>query len=235
MKIYIGYDPAEHAAYQALLNSLAEHSALQPEPLIEERLQAVGLLNRPTDKRGQMYDLTSNAPCSTEFAASRFLVPIICQSGYALFMDCDMICLTDPLEILQYIDPSKAVSVVKHKHDGRESEKMGGMLQTAYRRKNWSSVMVFNCDHAANQRLNLAHVNARPGRDMHGFFWLNDDEIGELSADWNWLVNVNPKPDNAKIAHFTLGGPWITNWTTQPHDELWLKYAGHDNRRNSRR
>jgi len=96
VRIYIGYDPAEHEAYRVAVKTLADHSDIEPEPLNADRLQAAGLLYRPVDKRGQMYDLPSNAPCSTEFAASRFLVPIICQMGWALFVDCDVVFMANP-------------------------------------------------------------------------------------------------------------------------------------------
>lgn len=223
MKIYIGYDKAEHEAYMVACRSLAKFSDIRPEPLESERLTATGLLRRPVDGRGQKYDIISNAPCSTDFAASRFLVPIICQSGWAMFLDCDMVFLSDPMEMMEYADPSKAVVVVKHHHEGQESEKMCGMAQTAYRRKNWSSVMLFNCNHPANRRISLRDVNERPGRDLHAFYWLHDSEIGDMPSEWNWLVNVQPKPTRPRIAHFTLGGPWFENWEEAKHDHIWLE------------
>ena len=220
MKVYIGYDSSEDEAYKVAVKTLAAHSAIVPEPLEINRLSATGLMNRSVDNRGQKYDLPSGAPCSTEFAASRFLVPIICQTGWALFTDCDVVFLADPAELMKWADPGKAVYVVKHKHDGAGT-KMGGMVQTAYPRKNWSSVMLFNCDHPANRRLSLRDVNERPGRDLHAFYWLHDSEIGELPAEWNWLVNVNETPEQPKIAHFTNGGPWIGGWHPAPHDAIW--------------
>ena len=221
MRIYIGYDPAEHEAYRVAVKTLADHSDIEPEPLVADRLQAAGLLYRPVDKRGQMYDLPSNAPCSTEFAASRFLVPIICQKGWALFVDCDVIFMANPFDLMKYADPEKAVMVVKHNHFG-SGLKMAGMQQTAYQRKNWSSVMLFNCDHPANRRISLRDVNERPGRDLHAFYWLHDSEIGDLPEQWNWLVGVQEKPEVAKIAHFTQGGPWLNGWEPAAYDELWL-------------
>lgn len=221
MKVYIGYDPAEDLAYKMAARSLKKVSSVPFEPLNAERLRSAGLYNRMIDKRGQMYDFPSNAPCSTEFAASRFLVPLLCQSGWALFVDCDILFYADPLELLALADRTKAVQVVKHYHVGK-GEKMGGMVQTAYPRKNWSSVMLFNCDHPANRRLSLRDVNERPGRDLHAFYWLNDNEIGDLPAEWNWLVNVQPEPDTIKLAHFTNGGPWIRGWQPQEYDDLWL-------------
>lgn len=222
MKIYIGYDPAEDLAYQVAAHSLARYCDIVPEPLHADRLQAAGLYTRAVDKRGQMYDLPSNAPCSTEFASTRFLVPMLCQSGWALFVDSDVLFCADPRELLALADTSKAVMVVKHQHTGSEATKMGGMAQTRYSRKNWSSVMLFNCNHPANQRLSLRDINERPGRALHNFYWLHDSEIGDLPPAWNWLVNVTPKPEAAKIAHYTLGGPWIDGWLLADHDHLWL-------------
>lgn len=226
MRIYIGYDRAENRAYQVACSSLSLYTNIVPEPLDSDRLQANGLLRRSVDKRGQMYDLPSNAPCSTEFAVSRFLVPILCQSGWALFVDCDVVFMANPQYLLAHADDKKAVMVVKHKHHG-EGTKMGGMAQTDYPRKNWSSVMLFNCNHKANRRLSLQDVNDRPGRDLHAFYWLHDSEIGEIPAEWNWLVGVQEKPEVPKIAHFTHGGPWIPNWSPSEHDDIW-SYAARE-------
>lgn len=225
MKVFIGHDPREQAAYDVAVSSLRAHS---PAALVEglrlDRLAATGLLRRTVDTRGQIYDIPSNAPCSTEFAISRFLVPIICQGGWALFVDCDVLFLADVAELFALADPSKAVMVVKHEQMGG-GLKMDGQVQTHYARKNWSSVVLFNCDHPANRRLSLQDVNERPGRDLHAFYWLADDEIGALPAEWNWLVNVEPKPEAPKIAHFTEGGPWLPMWRGAEHDDLWLRAA----------
>ena len=224
MKVYIGYDSAEHEAYRVAIKTLVEHSNIVPEPLDSDRLHATGLLRRTVDRRGGLYDLPSNAPCSTDFAISRFLVPVLCQGGWALFVDCDVVFMADPRELLMHADREKAVMVVKHNHHGTGT-KMGGIPQTAYSRKNWSSVMLVNCDHHANRRLSLQDINERPGRDLHAFYWLHDSEIGELPPECNWLVGVQPKPENPKIAHFTNGGPWIENWTPAEHDDIWMEAA----------
>lgn len=223
MKVWIGHDQREQAAYNVAASSLHAHCPdAEAIPLKLDRLASSGLLRRPMDSRGQLYDLHSNAPCSTQFAISRFMVPILCQTGWALFVDCDVVFLADVAELFALVDPSKAVMVVKHNHHG-VGEKMGGLAQTHYPRKNWSSVAMFNCDHPANARLSLQDVNERPGRDLHAFYWLADSEIGELPPEWNWLVNVEPKPKNPKIAHFTLGGPWLPTWNGAEHDEIWLR------------
>ncbi len=225
MRVFIGHDPREADAVRVACATLTRRSGLVAELLDAERLQAAGLLTRPTDMRGNDYDLLSNAPASTRFAISRFLVPLLCQSGWALFTDCDVVFLRDVRELLVSADPFKAVHVVKHAHRAVETEKMCGLVQTRYPRKNWSSVMLFNCSHPANRRLSLWDVNHRPGRDLHALYWLADDEIGELSPEWNWLVGVQPKPANPGIAHFTLGGPWFTAWKGAEHDEIWTQEA----------
>jgi lipopolysaccharide biosynthesis glycosyltransferase len=226
MKAYIGYDPREDAAYRVAAKTLRETSGIEAEPLVEERLRAAGLLWRPVDRRGRMHDLVSGSDQSTEFAISRFLVPMLCQSGWALFADCDVVFLRDVGALLPLCQPwQKAVYVVKHRHTPADPWKMDGQAQLAYPRKNWSSVMLFNCDHPAHRRLSLHDVNTRPGRDLHAFYWLHDDEIGELSREWNWLVGVQPKPERPAIAHFTLGGPFTPGWKGAEHDDIWMEAA----------
>lgn len=229
MKVYIGYDGLEDEAFRVVVSSLQRHAKVPVEvtALYFDRLSASGLLNRCVDRRGgKIYDLFSNAPWSTDFAVSRFLVPILAQTGWALFVDCDMVFQEDVGELLTLADPSKAVMVVKHNHVPSRESKMAGKEQVRYNRKNWSSVMLFNCDHLANRRLTLDDINRRPGRDLHSFFWLSDEEIGELPQGWNWLVDEQPKPDKVCIAHFTNGGPWLKGWSLQPSDALWLEESG---------
>lgn len=224
MKVYIGYDQREAAAYAVAEKTLKKHSpSAVVTPLKADRLAASGLLRRPQDRRGLIYDIPSNAPCSTEFAISRFLVPHLAQTGWALFVDADVVFLADVAELFEQADPDKAVMVVKHNNGHAAGTKMDGQEQLLYPRKNWSSVMLWNCDHPANKRLSLQDVNERPGRDLHAMYWAADSEIGSLPAEWNVLVNVQEMPESPKILHYTLGGPWLTGWRGADHDELWLR------------
>lgn len=222
MRIFLGYDHREKAAFD-VARKTAESFGCRVTPLFEDQLRAQGLLTRPVDRRGGMYDIASSAPQSTEFATSRFFVPLLAHSGWCLFADCDVVFLRDPHELLKIAQDKFAVMVVKHPPLNDTAEKMDGQIQTRYARKNWSSVMLINCDHVANRRLNLTTLNQWPGRDLHALSWLADSEIGELSQDWNWLVNVRLPPANPAIAHFTLGGPWIPGWEGKPYDEVWLE------------
>lgn len=225
MRVYIGYDKREEAAYAvAQASLLATSPGARPIKLDAERLAANGLFQRPMDRRGgRTYDLASDAYCATDFAITRFLVPLLEQEGWALFVDCDMVFLGDVAELFALADPSKAVMVVKHAQLEGTAPKMDGQPQQTYARKNWSSVMLFNCGHPANRRLSLRDINERPGRDLHRFYWLHDLEVGELPREWNWLVNVADKPAQPRIAHFTLGGPWLPTWPGAPHDDIWLE------------
>jgi hypothetical protein len=226
LRVYLGFDEREAEAASAALKSL-KRFGLDAELLCESRLRSYGLYWRLGDERdGQDYDLASNETKSTRFKFTRFLVPALAQGGFALFADCDVIFKRSPLEILLDGARSKfAVSVVKHEHTPAEAVKMHGVEQKAYPRKNWSSVMLFNCDHPANRRLSIRDVNERTAAELHGFYWLVDNEIGTLDPAWNWLVDVQPRPANVGIAHLTLGGPWIKGWKGGSFDAEWRQEA----------
>jgi lipopolysaccharide biosynthesis glycosyltransferase len=226
VKVYLGYEEREREACRVAEQTLRATSGIEPQWLVADRLRESGLFTRAVDKRGgQAYDLTSNANCSTDFANSRFLVPILCQHGWALFADCDMVFHRDVHELLAVADPAKAVAVVKHDHQPTTAVKMDGQQQVAYGRKNWSSLILWNVDHPANRRLTLWDVNNRRGIDLHQFFWLADDEIGDLPPEWNWLVGEQPRPERLAVSHFTRGGPFTPGWPGAEHDDIWLQAA----------
>ncbi|WP_292638563.1 hypothetical protein, partial [Mesorhizobium sp.] len=197
LSIWIGWDPREADAFAVARHSVNRHS-IAPIPVrgvVLTDLKTGQLYTRPTRRGadGRLIDELSIRPgydgaISTEFACSRFLVPKLAKSGWALFMDADMLVRRDLLALFNAADPSKAVMVVKHDHQPPETVKMDGQAQTKYPRKNWSSVMLFNCDHPSNQRLTTDLINSVPGRDLHAFCWLDDDEIGALDTQWNFLV-----------------------------------------------
>ncbi len=225
LKVFIGADPAELEAGLVCAASLRRvtNGEIEPVFLNQDRLRAAGLYMRNEDWRGQKYDFASQSTMSTQFSNSRFLTPILAQSGYALFVDCDMVFYEDPRLMLDCVNGDSAVYCVQHTHVGAEPSKMMGMAQTVYPAKNWSSVMLFNCDHVANKRLSLWDVNHRPGRDLHQFYWLNyDTEIGQLAQKWNQLVGVQPEIRAEGIVHWTLGSAWFDGWVPQPYDDLWL-------------
>lgn len=225
--VWIGFDPREIAAFAVARHSL-QRCVRTPVPvrgLVLSELRERGLYTRPTSiKDGRLWDDISGAPMSTEFAISRFLVPHLAESGWAVFMDSDMLIRSDLFRMFDQCRPEKAVMVVKHNYAPPEGLKMDGQVQTTYARKNWSSVIAFNCDHRANQALTVELVNSLPGRDLHRFCWLDDSEIGELDQSWNWLVGHSKKDVNPNIVHFTEGLPNMTGYESSDFaDEWWAE------------
>lgn len=224
--IYIGFDPREAEAFAVCRNSLRKHCGndIPIRGICLDDMRERGLYWRPTSKRdGRMWDDISGAPCATEFAISRFLTPhLAVRRGWALFMDSDILARCDVNELFDRADPSKAVMCVQHVHEPPEGVKMDGQLQTLYRRKNWSSVMLFNCDHDANEALTVDLVNTVPGRDLHRFCWIEDDLIGALDPAWNFLVGHTDPTIDPKLVHFTEGGPWFENYRDVPYADEWI-------------
>lgn len=229
--VFIGWSANEMEACLVADRSARAHTtiALSYTRVALLRLKALRLYTRPTEVRdGRLWDVVSDAPMSTEHAISRFFVPMLCDyKGWALFTDGDVLVRSDLGELFAQADPTKAVQVVQH---GEERQggvfKKDGDVQTQYHRKNWSSVMLFNCAHPAHRELTLADLNGRPGRDLHRFYWLRDDEIGALPAGWNYLVNVTtPVPNPVHLAHFTLGIPSLPGHRDDPFADEWWDVA----------
>jgi lipopolysaccharide biosynthesis glycosyltransferase len=225
MDIFIGYDSREAEAFGVCTASIGRHASrsVSVHPIDLAGVRAMRLYSRPTERRGnQLWDVISDAPMSTEFAVSRFLVPALCSTGWALFMDCDMLARGDLADLFALADPSKAVMCVQHVHEPPPgATKMDGQLQVFYARKNWSSLVLYNCDHPANKRLTVEMINTLPGRDLHRFCWLQDDEIGALPVEWNWLAGISPAGIDPKIVHYTEGGPWLTAYAEAPYADEW--------------
>lgn len=222
--IFVGWDPREADAFAVARHSARRH-CIAPIPvfgLVLDSLKAKRLYDRPTSRRdGRLWDDISEAPMATEFSISRFLVKELAGSGWALFMDSDMLVRANLDQFFWDLDSSKAVMVVKHHYDPPEGEKMDGQLQLRYARKNWSSVMAINCDHGANQALTVDLINTAPGRDLHAFKWLPDELIGELDPRWNYLVGHTAGVDNPAIVHFTEGTPAMKGYENCEHADEW--------------
>lgn len=210
LKIMIGYDPHETVAYHVCAHSILSRCSI-PVQFIP-----INKRNIPEFDRG-MED------GSTEFSFSRFLTPWLAEyKGKAVFMDCDMLVRCDLADILDCIDDYSDVAVVKHDYTPKKGKKFLGAEQHVYPKKNWSSVMVFNCMNAPCKRLTPEYVNRASGANLHQFGWTSESRVGELEADWNHLVGeYAPNPD-AKIAHFTLGTPCFKGYESQEFADEWF-------------
>jgi len=221
--IFVGYDPRETEAFDVCRFSLRRHAPkITAKGLCLNDLRDAGLYWRPTTRlAGQLFDRISDAPMSTEFAISRFLTPFLAKEGWALFMDCDILARRSLDELFAQADDSKAVMCVKHDYVPASATKMDGQQQTVYPRKNWSSVMLFNCAHPANARLDIDLINSRPGRDLHRFCWLRDEEIGALDPAWNWLSGVSAPVADPGLVHFTEGLPNMPGYENSLYAQEW--------------
>ncbi len=214
MKIYIGYDTREPAAYHVAAHSIMTRSSVPVEvaPLMQDQLRRLGLYHRPRRDNE-----------STEFSITRFLVPHLCNyQGFAMFIDCDMLCRADISELLARVfqDPNKAVWVAKHNYAPVEGTKFLGHKNEAYPKKNWSSVMLFDCSKC--RQLTPENVNSQSGEWLHRFNWTQEELVGSLPLEWNWLVGEYAENPNAKMLHYTLGGPWFSETRACDHADLWL-------------
>ncbi|XP_039145966.1 protein CDI-like [Dioscorea cayenensis subsp. rotundata] len=220
-RVFVGYDPREEVAFDVCKHSLLKHSSipLTITPIKQSELRSGGLYWRdrgPTE--------------STEFSFTRFLTPFLASySGWALFIDCDFLYTSDIAPLLSLIDDRFAIMCVKHEYAPKEATKMDGAVQTVYPRKNWSSMVLYNCGHPKNRAaLTPEVVSTQSGAYLHRFMWLDDDEIGEVPFVWNFLVGhnkVDPEDPETfpKVLHYTSGGPWFERYKDCEFADLWLK------------
>jgi hypothetical protein len=227
--IWIGFDPrpAEVQAFAVARRSIRRWLT-EPIPINALNLSTLrnaGLYWRPTEKRDeQLWDVISNAPMSTAFAISRFLVPHLAQDGWALFVDCDVMARVDLARLFDQADPSYACMCVKHgEYVPKGSSKMEGQAQLPYAKKNWSSVVLWNCEHYKTRALTPEVVNAARGLWLHQFSWLHEEDIGELEPAWNHLVGEVPHNPDAKLVHFTRGSPNMAGHENCEFADEWRK------------
>lgn len=198
LTLYVGYDPREAAVYHVFCQSVIEHAS-GPVRFIP--------LHAP-----MLDDFDGQQDGTNAFIFSRYLVPYLeGYEGWAMFADGDMHVNADIYELWELRDASKAVQVVKHDYQTQSPRKYVGTPiandNIDYPRKNWSSVMLFNCAHSSNRYLSVENVSEAGGAFLHRFRWLRDEQIGELPLDWNHLVGEYEANPCAKLVHHTLGSP----------------------------
>jgi hypothetical protein len=222
-KVFVGYTSYQDVVYQVAKHSIERLSRdVYCFPIIQQSLRDLGIYTRSEDKKG-----------ATEFSITRFLTPWLAgYKGWVLFCDNDVLALTDINELFEQADDRYAVMCVKHNHEPTDTVKLDGQLQTNYPRKNWSSVVLWNCDHPKNRQITPELVNEVSPLFLHRFMWLEDNEIGEIGLEWNWLVDWYKKPKNGtpKFLHYTDGGPYFKNYQNVDFKDEWLaeyeRYSG---------
>ena len=220
MKVYIGYDSRQdyppkydkvkNPCYEVCKSSILKHNKdIEIQPIILDELIGSGHYYRDVDPLA-----------STEFTYSRFLVPLLNDyKGIAVFCDSDFLWNCDVEELLEFYDETDAVSCVQHDYTPTSTTKMDGLQQTTYPRKNWSSLMMFNCEHPDTQKLSVEVVNTESPKYLHRMSWASS--IGSIPLTYNYLEGDYEYMENPKVVHFTNGGPWHETWKGD-YEDLWL-------------
>lgn len=211
VKIVVGFDQRESIAYHTFTQSIIEKSSL-PVSFVPLAINALkGYKETHADK-------------SNDFIYSRFLSPYLNTfQGWAIFADGDMICQADIKELWDLRDESKALLVVKHDYQTKAHKKYLGNINENYSRKNWSSVILWNCAHPKHKILTPEFIASQTGKYLHRFSWLDDNDIGELPKEWNWLAIEYPENKNAKLIHYTLGTPCFKEYKNTEMADIWYE------------
>ena len=211
INVVVGFDQRESIAYHTFCQSIVEKASL-PVAFIPLAINTLkDYKETHTDK-------------SNDFVYSRFLTPHLQDfKGWAIFADGDMICQADIKELWDLRDTSKALLVVKHDYQTKSHQKYLGNINENYPRKNWSSVILWNCAHPKHSILTPEFVANQTGKYLHRFSWLDDADIGELPPEWNWLAIEYPENRNAKLIHFTLGTPCFKDYKNTEMADIWHK------------
>ena len=212
VNVVVGYDEREAVAYHTCIESIISNSSTH--------INITPLCLKHFKKYRENHTDGSN-----EFIYSRFLVPYLFNfKGWAIYIDGDMVCLDDIKKLWDLRDNKFATQVVKHEYKTKMSKKYFGNKNENYPRKNWSSVILWNCEHEDNKCLTPEFVSRKSGAFLHRFKWLKDDQIGEIDKTWNWLAieyNDNPK---AKLVHYTLGTPCFDKFYDTSMSSHWKRF-----------
>ena len=204
IRVFAGYDDREAIGFHVFVHSLFRHAS-EPVAL--------------TPVTGDQRDGTN------AFIYARFLVPAMCEfKGWALFVDgSDMLVRDDVAKLWTMRDERYAVQVVQHDYQTRRANKYRGTVlenrNEHYPRKNWSSVVLWNCEHPANAHLTRTFVRQAGGAYLHRFDWLDANEIGGLPKAWNTLVGEHDH--DAALAHFTYGLPCWPQYARDDYADEW--------------
>jgi lipopolysaccharide biosynthesis glycosyltransferase len=207
--VFVGYDPREAIAYHVCTNSIIRNASA-PVAIIPVAL------NLFTDYK------ETHGDNSNHFVYTRFLVPYLMDfKGRAIFIDGDMVVRGDIIELYESLNTGHDVAVVKHDYKTRMPVKYMGAPNEDYPRKNWSSVIVWDCQSYPNRRLTPDFVQKQPGSFLHRFSWIDDDRIQALPIEWNWLPDELGENSEAKLLHYTLGTPCFHEFVDTTQAEIW--------------
>tara|TARA_R110001592_G_scaffold301127_1_gene572483 strand:+ start:960 stop:1658 length:699 start_codon:yes stop_codon:yes gene_type:complete len=216
IKIFVGLDEPNQISYDKCIKSIKDKNKrydLDIQPINYNTVDGYGRKKDPYE--------------STQFAFARFFVPYESDfKGISVFMDGDFLFLESIDKLLDNYDPKYALMCCKHDYNPTNLQKMDGKPQTAWPRKNWSSLMIFNNEHPKNKTLSPLTINNQSGAFLHRFRWLEDAEIGDIPLQWNWLVDWYKEPHDGEpmALHYTEGGPWLEDYIKCDYADKWINY-----------
>ena len=187
LNVFIGFDERQRVSFTTLASSIYEHSSrpVSITPLILRTL--------PITRRGL-----------TPFTFSRFLVPWLCNfQGQAIFMDADMLLLSDIHDAFEDQTNDHALSVVKS---------IAKFEQTSF--------MAINCGHPANKILSPDYIQ-NTNQNLLTLEWLNEDQVGTLDSKWNQLIGYEEVSTQSGNLHYTMGIPAYEETSTCEHGHFW--------------
>lgn len=207
MRIFIGHDSKYPQATKVCRASMESYNSNLNITYVDKQHL----------KKYEFYGREDLSTESTEFSFTRFYVPMLCNyEGIALFCDNDFLWKCDPLEVEKYLGDND-IAVVKHEDYEALGIKMDGKENKSYPRKNWSSLIVYNCSKLKN--LTKEYLDNASPSDLHELKWA--DKIGEIPRSYNHLVGVYKPHNKIKALHYTNGGPWFDKYKDAELSEQW--------------
>ena len=222
--VFIGSGNQSLLERKVLIYSLLKHSQRSLDIRVFDGtnntvIMAGGSQTAPMSKELQRRNLT-------EFSLYRYLIPqLMSFTGKAIYLDSDMLCLTDIAELVELPLEDKDFLCTKAYKDGN------GDLMWA------TSALLINCDRC---RFDLPQIFSEIDRGLfsytdfsqmgRSFLEVHPYLIGKLNGEWN----VFDKHDAAtNIIHYTdlRTQPW--RFRSHPYGGIWFQYfeeartAGH--------
>ena len=211
-EMVVGFDKREAVAYHTFVQSVIDNSSM-PVRFLPLNIHVLSNY-KEIHKDG-----------SNDFIYSRFLVPYLRDfKGWAIYADGDMVCLEDIKKLWDLRDSKYALQVVKHNYKTKIQNKYWGNKNEDYPRKNWSSLILWNCEHPCHKILTPSFIQNQTGAFLHRFSWIKDEAIGELEKEWNWLAMEYEEKNEINLVHYTIGTPCFKEYENTSLSSHWKKY-----------
>ncbi|TWT30855.1 glycosyltransferase family protein [Blastopirellula retiformator] len=151
----------------------------------------------------------------TEFSNYRFLIPEICgHEGRAIFLDSDMVCLSD---IAEFFDQPMNGHDMLAKAEAYQGESCWGMSQILFdcSKCRFDVEQIFR-EMEAGEFANIDFHQMRPP-----FLAKHPYSLGAYDSNWNVFDKCD---ENTKLIHYTNLGTQPWKFPGHPHEQLWFDH-----------